>query len=531
MYVFSAGCGGGGSSGPDIQSPSVPSGVTGTPISLEEAHLSWRASVDQGSGVEGYRIYRDGVEVASTTNTDVTVGGLTPAASYDFTVRAYDSASPSNVSDPSAAVAVRQPPEFDIDAVPITECSHTDVRARQLNENGDVLGADFLYRDRAVTSFSPTFRAVAMNDAGQVSGVRHVTNPVIDPDVYPGSSPHGFLYDGTRTTDIGTIGGNVTEVSGITPDGTVYGRTGDTSPASFSTRAFTYSNGRMSDLGTLGGRAGWATDINRAGTITGFASDASGRARPFVYQAGTMSDLCAELTDECVDSDSSWEMQIAETGQILGLLRFSGGTDLPGWFLYENGTFARIVSTLGGTGLDVRGMDETGTVYGSSQIPGNAANHAFLLRGGVMADVGPSGSSDSTVTGANRTGQYIGSFDGGQRAFVYRDGRTIDLGVLDPENSTRVDDINDSGQIVGLSGFRAFLYTDGKMWDLKDLARLPRNAPLGCPNTRTEINDAGQVLVIGKGCAPSTYEQCSLILLTPLSHTAARFDGARRHSL
>ncbi|UCC84493.1 MAG: fibronectin type III domain-containing protein, partial [Gemmatimonadota bacterium] len=73
-------------------------GKTGTTVDLV-----WDASTDN-VGVSSYRIYRDGVEVASESSTNHTAVGLTPATSYDFQVSAVDAAG--NESDWSTALTV-----------------------------------------------------------------------------------------------------------------------------------------------------------------------------------------------------------------------------------------------------------------------------------------------------------------------------------------------------------------------------------------------------------------------------------------
>jgi hypothetical protein len=61
-----------------------------------EVSLSWSASTDtDGTGVAGYRVYRDGVttKIAEvTTGTSYTDSGLTPGSSHSYTVSAFDAA-------------------------------------------------------------------------------------------------------------------------------------------------------------------------------------------------------------------------------------------------------------------------------------------------------------------------------------------------------------------------------------------------------------------------------------------------------
>jgi hypothetical protein len=92
----------------DVNPPTAPSRLTATP-SASSVALSWRASVDD-VGVAGYRVYRDGVQVASTTATAWTDSGVSPGSGYSYRVDAYDAAGNSTSSLTVRAV-VPAPPQ------------------------------------------------------------------------------------------------------------------------------------------------------------------------------------------------------------------------------------------------------------------------------------------------------------------------------------------------------------------------------------------------------------------------------------
>jgi len=111
------GCGGGGSGGggsppmTDAVPPTVPQGVTASALSATQLMVSWQTSSDAGTGVAGYRVFRNGgvSAVATVPGTSFTDSGLTPATQYSYTVLAFDAATPANVSAQSAsAVATTQ---------------------------------------------------------------------------------------------------------------------------------------------------------------------------------------------------------------------------------------------------------------------------------------------------------------------------------------------------------------------------------------------------------------------------------------
>ncbi len=87
----------GGSSGgataaplpPDITPPSTPSNLSSTIVSASQVDLSWTASSDD-SGVVGYKIYRNGAEIASTSKTSYSDNSLVTNMPFTYTVAAFD---------------------------------------------------------------------------------------------------------------------------------------------------------------------------------------------------------------------------------------------------------------------------------------------------------------------------------------------------------------------------------------------------------------------------------------------------------
>jgi YD repeat-containing protein len=87
---------------PDTTPPSVPTGVTTTVVGDNQVNVSWSASTDTGgSGMAGYRIYRGGVQIGTSTTTSFSDLTVSPFNTYSYTVAAYDGAS--NVSGQSSA--------------------------------------------------------------------------------------------------------------------------------------------------------------------------------------------------------------------------------------------------------------------------------------------------------------------------------------------------------------------------------------------------------------------------------------------
>ena len=87
---------------PDTTPPSVPTGVAATLVGDNQINVSWSASTDTGgSGMAGYRIYRGGVQIGTSSTTSFADTTVSPFNSYSYTVASYDGAV--NVSSQSSA--------------------------------------------------------------------------------------------------------------------------------------------------------------------------------------------------------------------------------------------------------------------------------------------------------------------------------------------------------------------------------------------------------------------------------------------
>jgi len=89
---------------PDMDPPSVPANVVAEGLSTTEVGLSWSPSTDN-VGVTGYRVFRNGSPLGTTTQTSYLDTGLTANTMYTYTVTAYDAvANESAQSDPAYAI-------------------------------------------------------------------------------------------------------------------------------------------------------------------------------------------------------------------------------------------------------------------------------------------------------------------------------------------------------------------------------------------------------------------------------------------
>ncbi len=83
----------------DTEAPSVPTNLNAAAASSSQINITWTASSDNVS-VAGYKIYRDGSQIATTNSTSYSNTGLSASTGYCYKVAAYDSAG--NNSDQSS---------------------------------------------------------------------------------------------------------------------------------------------------------------------------------------------------------------------------------------------------------------------------------------------------------------------------------------------------------------------------------------------------------------------------------------------
>lgn len=149
-----------------------------------------------------------------------------------------------------------------------------------------------------------------------------------------------------------------------------------------------------------------------------------------------------------------------------------------------------------------KSINSRGDVTGYYSSFDSIIERAFVYRNGTTSDLGSlyEGARMKPM-GINASGQIVGSAytsSLGYRAFLYSNGTMTDLGKLPGDTSGIYDvqarAINDNGQIVGYSyingTYHAFLYSDTGMADL--------GTPSGCSSSAANaINASGQVAGYG----------------------------------
>lgn len=95
----------------DIYPPYKPKSLVATVLSTDQISLTWASGGDKGgTGVGGYKVFRNGIQVGVTRSPSFIDTGLTASTSYAYTVSAYDKASPTNSGLQTTAVTATTPP-------------------------------------------------------------------------------------------------------------------------------------------------------------------------------------------------------------------------------------------------------------------------------------------------------------------------------------------------------------------------------------------------------------------------------------
>jgi len=203
----------------DTTAPTIPAGVHTTTVQDTSLTISWTASTDDVA-VTGYKIYRDGSLIGTTTSTSFNDSGLSPVTQYDYTVKAYDAAN--NVSAASAVLHATTAYDTTAPTIPAnlqtTSATDTTISLQwdAATDNVGVTGYD-LYRNGVLitstvgTSFTDTglhvntsysYKIRSHDGSGNNSSQSTALNTGTIADVIAPAAPTGLASAAQTTTSI-----------------------------------------------------------------------------------------------------------------------------------------------------------------------------------------------------------------------------------------------------------------------------------------------------------------------------------------
>jgi probable HAF family extracellular repeat protein len=345
-------------------------------------------------------------------------------------------------------------------------------------------------------------------------------------------------------TDLGTLGGTFSLAGGINNNGLVEGfstLSGDTAE-----HAFLWRKGVITDLGTLGGPnsdASWRpSDSGNAGggaensTPDPLVEDFCGYGTnltclPFLWR----NDIKKMTPLPTLGGNNGWAAGINDQNELVGVAENTtieptcAGTSQVLQFkpvIWRRGQVHELRTFPGDPVGAAFSINYWGQAAGYS---GNCttAFHAVLWQDGRAIDLGNlGGTMNNEGIDINNRGQVVGLSDlpgdTTYHAFLWQK-RTgmIDLGTLPGDVASSGDGINSKGQVVGGSydidnNGRAYLWQNGVMTDLNTL--IPPDSPLYLIEATGTINDRGQIA--GEAWQISTGEVHAFLLTPTREHWA-----------
>jgi chitodextrinase len=123
----------------DIEAPSTPANLVATATSNTTISLAWDASTDNVA-VTGYKIFRDSVEVGTSTGPSYSDANLAALTSYTYTVSAYDDALlDSGLSNAASATTTSTPAQPEEEKIIYEKPRHVLKQGTSLIARGDTL--------------------------------------------------------------------------------------------------------------------------------------------------------------------------------------------------------------------------------------------------------------------------------------------------------------------------------------------------------------------------------------------------------
>jgi probable HAF family extracellular repeat protein len=264
----------------------------------------------------------------------------------------------------------------------------------------------------------------------------------------------------------------------------------------------------LTDLGSLGGGDTQAFDVNDSAQVVGFSRTAALQSRGFLWADSQMANLGVVNADDF----QSAAVDLNGLGDAVGTSTLKNG--LARAALWRNGSIIGLTPELPpyeGTSF-AAAINDHGHIVGAIDDDGSMFYDGILWANGSRTVLGSLGGGSTRPADINNAGQVVGVSNtslelGAPRAFLWQNGVMTNLGLLraDDEDSAAAA-INANGVIVGTSerqdentsvDYRPFVWENGVM------SAIPTPSHEAYA---TDINDAGVVVGImrasGAGASP-----------------------------
>ncbi len=257
-------------------------------------------------------------------------------------------------------------------------------------------------------------------------------------------------------------------------------------------RAAVWADGVATPLDSTAGVDSQATALNGAGDVVGYTVSSDPYTwTPVKWGAdGSVTKLTAGFAQAAAATG------INDAGQVT--INDSGTA-----WLWHDGKLKQL-PTLGGRLTDANAINAKGWITGMSTTAGEVG-HAFVYKNGTMTDIGTLGlSADGRAINAKghvAGVSYFGPTIASQHPFWWDGAALHDLGSLGGKGALALG-INAHDVVVGNSARKgstirhAFVYTDGRMYDLNTL--LDASGAGWELVLASGVNDAGQIVGLGQ---------------------------------
>lgn len=188
--------------GSDTSAPTAPTLLSVVPVAPTQVDVTWSAATDDIQ-VAGYRVFRDSVQIATTTLLSYNDVGLTPSTTYSYYIDAFDLSF--NFSSTSAQLSTTTPPLPPVATSTPTSTTNSSggTRTNPVLESFSITptqtSAVFTWRTSVPTQYTLVWGRTPSYELGSVSGVAFTRDHIT---TISGLEPGTTYYYELRSTNV-----------------------------------------------------------------------------------------------------------------------------------------------------------------------------------------------------------------------------------------------------------------------------------------------------------------------------------------